>query len=108
VWLPSASVMACSLLGRNSMRLINYSISTNLNQNKILQESWLLLIFMPCYFKSFDKVSSKLLKWFRKFILFSSKNPQLLFFLQNAGKETFQSENSKNSSISAQGRPGTQ
>jgi hypothetical protein len=62
LWLPYPKVMACSLLSRNPMRLINYFTSPNLSQNQILQESIVLLIFRPCHFRPFDKVSSRSLK----------------------------------------------
>jgi hypothetical protein len=41
------------------------------------KESLLLLDLRSCHFKSFDKVSSKMLKWVRNFRLLSSQNPQL-------------------------------
>ncbi len=71
-WFPSPSLMACSLLVRDTMEFIRNFICPNHVPNIISQKSLLLFIFRPYNFAPFDPVFllSKLLQLFRSYRTF--------------------------------------
>jgi hypothetical protein len=74
-------MMACSLLGRNPMRLINYFTSLYLGQNRIYRKSCCYLFLGLVILNLLPKFHQNCTKGSGVFRLFSSKKYQLPIFV---------------------------